>query len=34
MEFLEEVAKWFDVIVEFLNLIYEWLGELLNKGPK
>lgn len=34
MDFLEEVAKWFDVIVEFLNLIYSWLGELLNKGPK
>jgi hypothetical protein len=34
MEFLEEVAKWFDMIVDFLNILYSWLGELLNKEPK
>lgn len=32
MEFLEEVGKWFDLIVDFLNILYAWLGELLGKG--
>jgi len=31
MEFLEEVGKWLDLIVEFLNIFYAWLGELLGK---
>lgn len=31
MELLDLIGHWMDIIVDFLNLLYEWLGKLLNK---